>query len=229
MSCFARSRRQTSSPATWGSGRSTTSASKGSRARRSSPAAPVALVATRYPASPRYSATIAARRESSSISRMRCATRASLPAVPATPVARRALGEGLALLGGQDLGGVGKRLREAPRRAVRQANLRGAQLLDRRAVDVRSREQLDRLAPGLARLLAQRRELLGRILGNDGELLLLIGRRAGLDGKVLDEALNAFVHLRRVDRPRAESRAGRREQRPWSRYLPKGHRTVRRG
>src|SRR5262245_39131328 len=71
VSDFTRSSRHTSSPSTSGSIRSSTTASKGSRTIHLRPARPSATTATRKPASPRYSATISARRGSSSIRSMR--------------------------------------------------------------------------------------------------------------------------------------------------------------
>src|SRR5215510_9805227 len=133
VSDFARSSRHTSSPSMSGSIRSSTSASKGSRAARSSPARPPEATETRKPDSPRYSETISASRASSSIRRIRSAmppelyapadAPASSAVVAATAEALHALGDLLALGGSQHLGHVGDSLREALRRLVGELEL----------------------------------------------------------------------------------------------------------
>src|SRR5262249_15730851 len=138
-----------------GSMRSSTSASKGSRDRRSRPTRPPGATETRKPDSPRYSDTISASRESSSIRRIRSAmppelyapadAPASSAAVPAPAEGLNALGDLLALSGSQHLGHVGEGLREALRRLVGDLELFRAQRLRRAAGDGVGGEKVHRL------------------------------------------------------------------------------------
>src|SRR5262245_42230943 len=105
--------------------RSSTRASNGSRARRSSPARPGPTTETPKPASPRYSATSSARRASSSITSTSGATAPSLPA--ASVPAADALGQLPTLLGREHIGHVRQGLGESLRRLLGQPQLVGAQ------------------------------------------------------------------------------------------------------
>src|SRR5437763_14269355 len=190
VSARPRRRRHTSSPSMSGSIRSSTNASKGSRAWVASPSAPVAAWLTRNPASPRYSRTIAARRRSSSISRMRSATPGS-SAMPMPPMAKRfeTLGQGAALIGIEHIGGVAERLGDPLAGRLGERHLVGAQPLDCGAIDARRGEQSERLLAVRHGLLAQRQEVVDGRLCDGDELGLLLGRRIGFDSHVLDGTL----------------------------------------
>src|SRR5499427_7914974 len=184
VSDLARSSRHTSRPSMSGSIRSSTSASKGSREKRSSPARPPAATDTRKPDSPRYSDTISASRASSSIRRIRSVmppelyapadAPASSAAMPAPAEGLHALGDLLSLSGSQNLGHVREGLREALGRLVGELELLRAQCFDRAAVDRVGGEKVHRLLARGARLVAQREEVLDRLLHDRLELLLLL-------------------------------------------------------
>src|SRR5512146_2938370 len=206
VSARARSRRQTSSPSMSGSVRSSTRASNGSRASRSSPSLPLPAAETRKPAWPRYSDTISARRGSSSISRMRAATRAvylSAPVPAAAAHALHALRELLALQRREHLGGVRERVGDALGGLLGELHLLGAQLLERGPVHVVAGEKVHRLQPRLAQAAAQRHEVLRRALDDRPELLLLRLGGVDLDVKVRKPAVQALVELGRVERSAA--------------------------
>src|ERR1019366_7182037 len=124
---------------------------------------------------------------------------ASMPAAPAV-AALHAFGKLLALLGREHLGGIGERLREPLAAGVCELDLLGTQPLDRGAIYACPGEYLDRLLARGLRLLAQRREVLRRALGDCGEFVLLLGAGIHLGSEVFDHALDALVHLRRVRR-----------------------------
>src|SRR4029079_12557788 len=208
-SLVERTRRHTSSPSMSGSIRSSTKASNGSRASRSIPASPPPPTATRKPAPARYSLTMPARRASSSTSRMRWVITPSLAAgslgtirparstVPLVPFLH-ALGDFLALVRRQHLGGVGERLRHPFRSCIGGLHLLGAQPLDRSAVDRRRGKQLRPALACFASLLAQRTQVLRRALGDIDQLAGLLGRRIDFHREVLDHLLDALVGHRPV-------------------------------
>ena len=85
--------------------------------------------------------------------------------MPAQPrcAARTRSASVLPLLGRQHLGGVGERLRQAPRRGLGELQLLGAQALERAAVDRRRGQQLDAALARARALLAQRQQVARRL------------------------------------------------------------------
>src|ERR1051326_6975393 len=140
------------------------------------------------PAPPRYSDTISARRASSSTRRTRSDTSPTIPA-PGQPcrspkvvaMALETLREGLALLRREHFRGVRQGARKAPRRLVGEAHLLRPQRLDRGRVDLVLGQELDRLGARGARRLAQRREVLRRVLEDRRQALLLVLGGVDLD------------------------------------------------
>src|SRR5712691_8474523 len=159
------------------------------------------------PALPRYSLTMSARRESSSIKRTLAVTTTSHPstAVPACPRTTEChpVRDFPALFGTQHFGGVGQRLRDALARRFREPDLLGAQPLDRSTIDGGRGQERDRLAARGLRLLSQRAQIGDCGLGDAGEFPLLVRRGVELDRRVLGHAVDAIVDLRRRERPRS--------------------------
>src|ERR1022692_2785223 len=110
------------------------------------------------PALPRYSATMPARRKSSSSRRMRSPTNIDhendhecgstvMPACPRTAVeCRKPVRNFPALIRIERFGGVGDRLGDAFARGFRQPDLLGAQPLDCTTIDAGCGQERDRLA-----------------------------------------------------------------------------------
>src|SRR6266571_323217 len=192
MSDFARSCRHNSRPSMSGSIRSSTSASKGSRASRSRPERPCAATETRKPASPKCAAS--RRHPRSAMS-------------PTATVFLHARREFLALRGSEYFGRVGKGLRNAPGRLLGELEMLGAERLDRGPVDAVLREQLERFPARLAYSLAKRQQVFGRLLHDRRELLLLLLGGVDLDVKVLEHAIEVLVQGRGVERAGREAAA----------------------
>src|SRR5437763_10881377 len=113
---------------------------------------------------------------------------------------RPLLEEGLALLRGQHLAGVGQRLGEALGARVRDLHLLGADRLDLRRVDGRRLQRLlHRLAVGHA-LLVQRAHVLEGLADDVGDLLLLLGRGVGAGQRAVDALLDLLLEARRIER-----------------------------
>src|SRR3954470_17195951 len=156
------------------------------------------------PALPRYSLTIAARRESSSIRRTRSPTMIHQSEVPSTMMprhprttARHPVRDFPALLRIEHFGGVGQGLRDTCARGLRQPDLLGAQTLDCSTIDGGGGQERDRLSARALRLLLQRPQIGGRSLGNRRELDLLVLRCVELDRHVLGHAVDPVIDLRR--------------------------------
>src|SRR3978361_526215 len=150
------------------------------------------------PALPRYSATMPARRESSSIRRVRSPTNmdhvyrppmlvarrprgsTAMPAGPGAAVeSRHPIRDLVALLRIEHLGGVGHRLGDALARGFRERDLIGPQPLDCTTIDGGGGQERDRLAARGLGFLVQRAQVVDGALGDAGDLDLLI--RAGVE------------------------------------------------
>src|SRR5207302_9904665 len=75
-----------------------------------------------------------------------------------------------------------------------------AQRLERRRIESLLREELDRFTPPGVQLLAQRQQVLRRLLHDRLELLLLRLGGVDLDVQVLEHAIEMLVEIRGIDR-----------------------------
>src|SRR5258706_12976423 len=191
VSARARIRRQTSKPSRSGSMTSRRTAWNEPLSRRASPRSARGAMVTSKPLAARYSGTMAARCASSSIIRIRSDIdpdgSALRPPAPPRPEGAASIGvvtvdalrEGLALLGGEDVGDVGQRLHEALRGLVRDSHLGLADLLQRRPVDGRAAELPMERIPVLLVTLSQPEEVVHGAGHDRVHAVLLLG--AGVD------------------------------------------------
>src|SRR5262245_24837878 len=209
MSDAARTWRQTSKPSRSGSMTSRISASNPPCRNSLSPSAAVGRAVTVMPRAPRYSLTSAARRSSSSIiktrsaifplalgiptlflsqrekeqhHRLRPGAVHAAPGLHATPLAMPPggeVGERGALLGGEDLRGVGNGRHQPARGRVCEVQFRAADLPQGVTVDGRLRECLTQRLTVLVMLVPQRQQVLDGRLDNGVHLVALL--LTGLD------------------------------------------------
>src|SRR5207302_8537279 len=119
---------------------------------------------------------------------------AAVPALP-EPAGRKMIGDFPALVGGQNLRCVGKRLRDPLACTVNERHLLGAQLLDVVAIDQRSGQKLARLLASGPDLLPHGQEILERCLDDGLKLLLLLGGCIDVDRQVPDRAVGSILDL----------------------------------